>query len=287
MFINRKKDLVSVVIPAYNHEKFIGEALDSALNQSHSAMEVIVIDDGSTDATGSIVNDYRDSRVVYVYQENQDAFNALNRGFKMAKGNFISVLNSDDKYHPDRLRRLIDVQKKRKAACIFTDIQPISEVGDKFVDANFWWNQWHQKNRNFYFECKNLYTAFLKGNFMVTTSNLFLKAEAAKKVGEFCSLRYLHDYDYIFRVMLAFSKNVIYLDKEKLLYYRLHGKNTLSDAAVVGREQDKAVIRKYMLQQIPSHLKRLVAAGTDRLVELEQELFEVRAQFRNKKSNPK
>lgn len=286
MFINRKKDLVSVVIPAYNHEKFIGEALDSALNQSHSHLEVIVIDDGSTDATGAIVKSYRDPRVVYVYQDNQDAFNTLNRCFKMAKGNFISVLNSDDKYHPDRLRRLIEIQKKRKAACIFTDIQAISEVGDEFVDPNFWWNQWHQKNRRFYFECNDLYTAFLKGNFMVTTSNLFIKAEAAKKVGEFCSLRYLHDYDYIFRMMLAFPKNVVYLYQEKLLYYRLHGKNTLSDAAVIGREQDKMVIRKYLLRQIPTHLKHLVTTGTDRLVELEQELFEARAQLRSKNSNP-
>lgn len=121
---------------------------------------------------------------------------------------------------------------------------------------------------------------------MVTTSNLFIKAEAAKKVGEFCSLRYLHDYDYIFRMMLAFPKNVVYLDQEKLLYYRLHGKNTLSDAAVIGREQDKMVIRKYLLQQIPTHLKHLVTTGTDRLVELEQELFEARAQLRSKKSNP-
>lgn len=286
MFINRKKDLVSVVIPAYNHEKFIGETLDSVLNQSHSHLEVIVIDDGSTDATGAIVKSYRDPRVVYVYQDNQDAFNTLNRCFKMAKGNFISVLNSDDKYHPDRLRRLIEIQKKRKAACIFSDIQAISEVGDEFVDPNFWWNQWHQKNRRFYFECNDLYTAFLKGNFMVTTSNLFITAEAAKKVGEFCSLRYLHDYDYIFRMMLAFPKNVVYLDQEKLLYYRLHGKNTLSDAAIIGREQDKMVIRKYLLQQIPTHLKHLVTTGTDRLVELEQELFEARAQLRSKKSNP-
>ena len=286
MFFNRKKDLVSVVIPAYNHEKFIGEALDSVLNQSHSHIEIIVIDDGSTDTTGFVVKGYQDPRVIYVYQENQDAFNALNRGFEMATGDFISVLNSDDRYHPDRLRRLVEVNKRQNAACIITDIQAISEVGDEFVDPNFWWNRWHQKNRTFYFECNDLYTAFLKGNFMVTTSNLFLTTDAAKKVGPFCSLRYLHDYDYIFRVMLAFPEQVVYLDQEKLLYYRLHGDNTLSNAAIVGREQDKAVIRKYMLKQVPPRWRGIVAAGSDRLVELEQELFEVRAQLKNQKSNP-
>ena len=121
---------------------------------------------------------------------------------------------------------------------------------------------------------------------MVTTSNLFLTTDAAKKVGPFCSLRYLHDYDYIFRVMLAFPEQVVYLDQEKLLYYRLHGDNTLSNAAIVGREQDKAVIRKYMLKQVPPRWRGIVAAGSDRLVELEQELFEVRAQLKNQKSNP-
>ncbi len=285
--IFKKKHFVSVVMPAYNHDKFVGAAVESVLNQSFKDFELLVIDDGSTDRTGEIVQSIEDPRIIYQYQENQDAFNALNCGFRMAKGDFISVLNSDDKYHTNRLKRLMEVQKTTHASCIFTDIQAISEVGDEFVDPNFWWNRWHQKNRGFYFECSDLYTAFLKGNFMVTTSNLFLKAEAAKKVGAFCSLRYLHDYDYIFRVMLAFPKNVVYLDQEKLLYYRLHGENTLSDAAVVGREQDKAVIRKYLLQQIPTHLKHLVATGTDRLVELEQELFEVRAQFKPEKSNPK
>ncbi len=130
MFFNRKKDLVSVVIPAYNHEKFIGEALDSVISQSHEHTEIIVIDDGSTDSTGSIVKKCRDPRVVYVYQENQDAFNALNRGFEMAAGDFISVLNSDDRYHPDRLRRLVEVNKRQNAVWIITDIQAISEVGD-------------------------------------------------------------------------------------------------------------------------------------------------------------
>lgn len=284
MRFNRKGDLVSVVVPAYNHEKFIGEAVDSVLNQTHNPIEIIVIDDGSTDETGSVVKAYKDPRVTYVYQENRDAFNALNRGFEMARGRFISVLNSDDRYHPDRLSRLVEVSKEKQAVCVITDVQPISEVGDKFVDPNFWWNQWHEKNRAFYFECNDLYTAFLKGNFMVTTSNLFLTSTAARRVGAFCSLRYLHDYDYIFRVMLAFPEKVVYLDREKLLDYRLHGDNTLSDAAIVGREQDKAVIRKYMLEKIPTDLKGVVAAGADRLVELEQELFEVRAAFTKERS---
>ena len=279
--IFKKKDYISVIIPAYNHEKFVGQAVESVLNQSWKNLELIVIDDGSTDRTGEIIKSYDDKRLTYIYQENRDAYNALNRGLHMAKGDYISILNSDDVYPPNRLKRLVSVRKKTKAACIFTDIQPIGENGEKFLDPGFWWHLWHKKNRDFYKQCGDLYTAFLKGNFMVTTSNLFLRKDAVKRVGDFCSLRYLHDYDYIFRVMLNFPGQVKYLDKEKLLYYRLHGGSTLSEAGIVGREQDKTVIRKYMLEKIPKDLKPIVTAGVDRLVELENELYAVRTKLEN------
>lgn len=280
MFL-KKKEFISVIIPAYNHEKYVGEAVESVLNQSWKNLELIVIDDGSTDRTGEVVKGYEDPRLKYFYQENRDAFNTINRGLHMARGDFISILNSDDVYPANRLERLLRIQKKTNAACIFTDIQPINEKGEQILDPDFWWHLWHKKNRDFYKQCGDLYTAFLKGNFMVTTSNLFLHKDTVKKVGDFCSLRYLHDYDYIFRVMLNFPGQVKYLEDEKLLFYRLHGGSTLSEAAIVGREQDKSVIRKYMLEKIPNDLKPIVTTGVDRLVELENELFAVRAEIEN------
>ena len=166
--------------------------------------------------------------------------------------------------------------EKTGAECVFTDVIPISDSGEEFTDPAFGWNVWHQKNRSFFAESGDLYAAFLKGNFMVTTSNLFMSRNAAKKVGKFCSLRYLHDYDFIFRMMLAFPGQVHYLADEKLLYYRIHDGNTLGEAAIIGREQDQEVIRKYMLAKIPEELQSYVKAGSDRLVELQQELNDVR-----------
>ena len=267
---------VSVIIPAYNHERFIGAAMESVLDQTYQDFELIVINDGSTDRTGEVIQSYRDERIIYRDQENQDAYNALNRGLGMVNGDYVAILNSDDVYFPDRLRRLVTEQQATGAQCLFTDVVPISDDGEEFSDPEFGWNVWHRKNRDFYRQCGDLYVAFLKGNFMVTTSNLFLTAEAAATVGKFCSLRYLHDYDYIFRVMLTYPGKVRYLAEEKLLYYRIHSGNTLSEAAIIGREQDKAVIRKYMLAAIGDAYKPIAEAGADRLVELEQELAEVR-----------
>lgn len=268
---------VSVVIPAYNHERFVGAAVESVLQQSFADLELIVIDDGSRDRTGEVVRGYDDSRISYYFQENQDAYNTINRGLGLARGDFIAILNSDDVYTPDRLERLLLCREKTGAECIFTDVIPISDAGEEFTDPNFGWNVWHRKNRAFYRQCGDLYTAFLKGNFMVTTSNLFMTARAVREVGTFCSLRYLHDYDYIFRLMLACPGKVHYLDQEKLLYYRIHSGNTLGEAAITGRLQDQQLIRKYMLEVIPAELKGYVEAGSDRLVELEQELNAVRA----------
>ncbi len=278
--------MISVIIPAYNHEQFIGPAIESVLGQSWDDLELLVIDDGSTDNTAGVIKSYDDRRLSYFYQENQDAYNTINRGLGLARGEYIAILNSDDLYLPGRLERLVEVQRESGAVCLFTDVVPIDEEGEELSDPQFGWNCWHRKNREFYFASGDLYTGFLKGNFMVTTSNLFMTREVVEKVGTFCSLRYLHDYDYIFRIMLAFPDQVRYLHGERLLAYRIHGGNTLSEAAIIGREQDKEVIRRYLLAKVPAEFRALVEAGADRLVELEQELAEVRLMLAGGEEDP-
>ncbi|WP_417915552.1 glycosyltransferase family 2 protein [Candidatus Electronema sp. JM] len=272
--------LVSVIIPAYNHERFIGPAIESVLKQTYPHLELIVIDDGSKDATGAIARSYAaDPRLSYYHQANQDAYNTINRGLSLAKGEYVAILNSDDIYTVDRLEKLLAIQKESNAACLFSDVTPISDSGEEFVDPQFGWNLWHKKNRDWYFACGDLFTAFLKGNFMVTTSNLFMTAEAMRTVGTFCSLRYLHDYDYIFRMMLAFPGQVRYVHDQKLLCYRIHSGNTLGEAAVTGRLQDVDVIRTYMLAALPEQWRSIAATGTERLLELRDELEQVRAEL--------
>ncbi len=278
----RENILISVIIPAYNHEQFIGAAIDSVLAQTVDDFELIVIDDGSTDGTAAVIQGYNDPRLHYYHQENQDAYNTINRGLSLASGRYISILNSDDVYTIDRFERILrfieHLEKEEKPfAAIFTDVIPISDTGETFTDPAFGWNLWHSKNRAFFFTAETLYTAFLKGNFLVTTSNLFMTAEAAACVGKFSPLRYFHDYDYIFRLLLAFPDGVHYLAEEKLLHYRIHSGNTLGEAAIIGREQDQELITKYMCAGVPEENRNIVQAGAERLIELGKELHEVRS----------
>lgn len=274
--ITEKKPLISVVIPAYNHEKFVGAAIESVLGQTVDDLELIVVDDGSTDKTAEVIQGYTDNRLSYYHQENQDAFNTMNRGMSLATGHFISILNSDDIYSLDRFERILVHQQENHGQCLITDVVPISDNGTEFTDPEFGWNIWHRQNREVFFNSADIYQAFLHGNFMVTTSNIFMTSDAARSVGDFCSLRYLHDYDYIFRMMLKFPENVFYLADEKLLYYRIHDGNTLGEAAIIGREQDQKLIIEYMMAKLPDEYKRYVEAGASRLIELGNELHDVK-----------
>ena len=91
------KPLVSVIIPTYNRAKYIKRALESAISQIYRNIELIIIDDGSTDKTKDVVQPYlADQRVHYIYQENKGVSVARNNGIKISKGKYIAILDSDD-----------------------------------------------------------------------------------------------------------------------------------------------------------------------------------------------
>jgi len=273
-------------MPAYNHEKFVGPAIESVLNQSMSELELVIVNDGSTDSTEAVIQSFDDPRIHYHYQHNQDAYNALNAGIGFSRGEFIAIINSDDVYTPNRLQRLVEVQRESSAEFLFSDVEPIDENGRQLGGTPHPWNDWHRRNRDFYAERNNLFRGFLHGNFMVTTSNIFMSASLCERVGGFAPIRYLHDYDYVFRLLEAAGERAGYLQHEKLLMYRIHGGNTLSEAAITGREQDREIIRKYLLRALPETSRELAETGINRLIELEHELIQVRRQLRQQ-SKPK
>jgi len=112
--MDTKKPLISVVIPAYNHEKYVEETIRSVIAQDYSPIELIVIDDGSKDSTWSALNSLKDEcekrflRTVFQTQENAGTCITLNRLFSMAQGEFVYLIASDDAMKPQALSRLYD-----------------------------------------------------------------------------------------------------------------------------------------------------------------------------------
>ena len=102
----QKQPLVSVIIPVYNREKFLAEAIDSVLAQTYRPIEIIVIDDGSTDKSGEIARSYAETK--YIYQDNQGVSVARNIGVDAAQGEFLAFLDSDDMWLHNKLETQIN-----------------------------------------------------------------------------------------------------------------------------------------------------------------------------------
>jgi glycosyltransferase involved in cell wall biosynthesis len=223
-----KNPKISVIMPAYNHEKFVGEAIESVLKQSFTDFEFIIINDGSTDGTDAVIRKYDDPRISYYVQENQDAYNALNRGLSLAKGKYIAIINSDDVYHPERLAFLADAIVKNDAIFLMTNISLIGEDSTLIEDTSHFWNVWFNKLLSVYEETGSLEQTFFSGNLAATTSNLFFARRVMDEVGMFSPYRYAHDYDFAIRALLRYHDRFMFLKDEKLLYYRMHSKNTIT-----------------------------------------------------------
>jgi len=97
---------VSVIIPTYNRRDYVQEAVRSVLAQTYQDFELIVVDDGSTDGTGEALEQFG-PRIRYVYQQNQGETAATNRGIRMAVGQFVAILHSDDLWVPYKLERQV------------------------------------------------------------------------------------------------------------------------------------------------------------------------------------
>jgi glycosyltransferase involved in cell wall biosynthesis len=111
---------ISVIMPAYNHERYVGEAIESVLAQTFEDFEFIIINDGSPDQTENVIQKYADPRIRYYSQENQGAHHALNRGIELSRGEYLSIINSDDLYHRERLHTLRDTATRTGARFLVT-----------------------------------------------------------------------------------------------------------------------------------------------------------------------
>lgn len=109
--MNQDKELVSIIIPAYNVEKYIERCLHSITGQTYQAIEIIVVDDGSTDSTGEILDRYAisDSRMKVIHTKNGGVSAARNIGLENAGGEFLSFVDADDLVAPHYIERLMEI----------------------------------------------------------------------------------------------------------------------------------------------------------------------------------
>lgn len=141
---------VSIIVPVFNGEKYIRETLISIINQTHSNIECIVVNDGSTDKTLDICNEFSDSITVFS-QPNAGQSEALNFGWKMAKGDYLSYLSADDILKKDAIKNLLcDAEKISGEIVVYPRYELIDSDGVKIKDYQVLFDCKKKMFENFY-----------------------------------------------------------------------------------------------------------------------------------------
>lgn len=207
-----KQPFVSVVMPAFNAGKFIQSAIESILAQSYKYLELIIIDDASTDNTYAIARTFlSDARVKLLYNDqNQGIVYSRNKGIDVSRGKFIAILDSDDIALPKRIEQQVKyMQKHPEFACIGSFYHVIDSVGKRRTSIKVP-------------TIPNDIVTFLLFNVSFCHSTLMLRADAAKFYQYKSGFDIIEDYELAYRISRDFSIGNL---PEFTVLYRVHGSN--------------------------------------------------------------
>jgi teichuronic acid biosynthesis glycosyltransferase TuaG len=262
---------VSIIMPAYNAEKYIEESILSAVNQTYRNWELIIINDGSTDNTRAIAEKFsnQDKRIKVVNQQNKRLGGARNTGIQNSTGEWIAFLDSDDLWEPAKLEKQIQATKA------FPNVDVIYTAGWTLNEDDLnTLTPYDSPAGNF--TGSEMYNVLLAGN-VIPVLSVLVKKNIINKIGDQEENPFFHgceDWDYWFRMAIQ-GANFYGMD-EKLFYYRRHGSNMsgnslqIAQAAVLlknfgGSLENRHEIRSELKKTVNPLITRLIAE--DRIAE--------------------
>lgn len=203
----------------YNHEKYIGEAIESVLKQTYKNFELIIVNDGSNDKTDEIVRKFRDERITYIYQENQGTSSAINRAILDSRGKYIAFMSGDDISYPHRLETeynyLVTSQKK----IVFSWVDFIDENSQIITDSHFAQSLFNHPNRT---SAEILRYFFFNGNYINAVTG-FICRELLLDAGLFnLATIQLQDFEMWLKLL---KQHELFILNEKLIKYRIRATN--------------------------------------------------------------
>ena len=232
---------VSVVIPAYNAARYVEAAVDSVLGQTFRDVEVLVVDDGSTDGTGAVLSRYGKA-IRYLRQENSGVSAARNRGIQESTGRYVGFLDADDTWFPEKLDQQIAALETsgQHRACYSAHVICTEALTPLAVQRSV--------RRG-----SALEDLLLRGNVVGSICTVVCDRSLFSIVGNFdLSLSQCADWD--MWVRLATITEFLYLD-EPLVTYRQHGSNMSADPALLERDSTRVLEKAFELPSVPHHVR--------------------------------
>lgn len=256
--------LVSVCINAYNSADVIGETLESVLNQTYKNLQIIIVDDCSTDNTAEIVKSYDDDRIeLYTLPKNFNISNANNECLHRAKGEYIAHIDSDDIWAEDKIEKQIKfLEENPQYGACFTHATLIDKTGRIFESGEL------PEAFLTLFDRENMTQAgfvrrFYDHSNFLCHSSVVMRMSVYEKLGDHdLTLNKLHDYDYWIRMNFICP---LYIYPEKLVFYRIwHANNsTLGNAETIGHNEEYVRITYKLVNDCPREM--FLEAFSDKL----------------------
>jgi glycosyltransferase involved in cell wall biosynthesis len=253
---------ISIIIAARDMERYVGATLASVLADNVPSREIIVVDDGSTDQTGTIVRAIGDSRLrIVVRSQDHGVSAARNAGLALARGRTVLFLDADDLIVPGALKRLLDqLDANPTAVAAYGAYLPISDAGVQLAD---------QPSRISIFPERDTLRHLLAKNFIVTGGTLLMRAEPLCAVGPFDStITFGEDWDLWCR--LAAINDFVPVSGEAVLLYRQRasGANRAKRGSPF-KTNDAAIRRAYSRPEIRAKFSDRELAALERLVRID------------------
>ncbi|MDE2208621.1 MAG: glycoside hydrolase family 99-like domain-containing protein [Betaproteobacteria bacterium] len=236
---------VSVVMPVYNHAKYIARTLASIGAQTGVSIELIAIDDGSSDDSADIVSGFAARAtfpVTLIRQENRGAHVALNRGMALARAPTIALANSDDVFAPTRLNELVDALEESGTSLAFSATEFIDD-DDRPIGIDPYVTTLRAQIARL--EREALLYVLMRVNVAVSTGNFVFRRALVESIGGFAALRICHDWDFL---LAATYETAVKFVARPLYRYRLHGGNTVTSGKLAGHYESEVLLDRFFVR---------------------------------------
>ena len=211
-----EKEKVSIIVPMYNAEKFIGKTIESVLSQTYENWEILIMNDVSTDNSLAVVNEYakKDDRIkVLNTEKNMGVVKGRNHLIDLANGKFIAFLDADDYWHSQKLEKQIQFMKEKNAGISCTEYTRVKENGEKINEVVI--------------KSEISYTDMLKNNYLGCLTVMY----DVEKIGKRYFKELEKNEDYVLWLEIVKDVKTIYGLKENLAYYRVLDNSRSSNKA--------------------------------------------------------
>ena len=223
--------LVSIIVPVYNGQLFIAEAIESILSQTYHNLEIIVVNDGSTDSSEQVLKPYLHN-IKYIYQNNTGIAGAYNTGLKYCSGNYICFLEQDDIWLPHKTAKQVNyLEKTPNAGMVYSQYY--------IKNSRSTSNKYSISTMDLQGKCfEDLFRRILEGPTIITFSSVMIRKIVLDEVGSFDEKLHI-SVDYDLWLKIAFMYDIGFIS-EPALEYRIHDSNTSSN--VLAAMQDDCYI---------------------------------------------